>query len=200
MMSDLFAPVDRLELDRGWRASLPGYPAAWSPERPALYRYTLWRVWNPVERPRFLMVVGLNPSTADETKDDPTIRRCIGFAKAWGFDALCMTNLFAWRDTDPTGMKAAADPVGVDNDGWLREVASRAGLVLAAWGVHGSHMGRAAAVCEWLPKLHALGFTNDGAPRHPLYMPKSATPVPFGAPRAAPGGRETPEHFNQTEP
>jgi hypothetical protein len=83
---------------------LPGYPCAWSPCR--RYRYTLWRRFGPVRHPRYLMVVGLNPSTADETHDDRTVRRCMGFAGDWGFDALCVTNLFAFRATDPRAMKA----------------------------------------------------------------------------------------------
>src|SRR5882724_4976365 len=84
------------------------------------YRYALWRRW--AERPAVLFV-GLNPSTADALQDDPTIRRCIRFAKAWGYGALYMGNLFAFRATDPRAMKAEADAVGPDNDGWLRQLA-----------------------------------------------------------------------------
>jgi hypothetical protein len=80
------------------------------------------------------MFVGLNPSTADETSDDPTIRRCIAFAKSWGYSALCMTNLFAYRATDPKIMKKAQYPVGPDNDDYLKMLSAGAGVVIAAWG------------------------------------------------------------------
>ena len=103
--------------------------ATFSPDRN--YRYTLWRRW--LDRRPSLMVIGLNPSTADETKDDPTVRRCICFARDWGFGALCMTNLFAFRATDPNLMKAAPEPIGDANNAALVLTAGQAGLVLAAW-------------------------------------------------------------------
>lgn len=136
----------------------------------------------PIEGNRahnYLMVIGLNPSTADETKDDPTIRRCIDFAKRWGFGALCMTNLFAWRDTKPENMRRAAEPIGAENDRWLQECASGAGLVLAAWGKNGSHQGRAVQVAKFVPDLHALRVNSDGSPEHPLYVPSHIVPQPF---------------------
>lgn len=156
------------------------------------YRYTLWREW-PIEElfgersaetkaHQYLMVIGLNPSTADETKDDPTIRRCIGFAKAWGFGALCMTNLFAWRDTDPWAMKRADEPVGEANDAWLSTIARGAGLILAAWGTHGSHLGRDEIIVERLPVMHCLGLNRDDSPKHPLYIKASTEPVQFTFP------------------
>lgn len=80
------------------------------------------------------MFVGLNPSTADESKDDNTIRRCVAYAKEWGFDGLCMTNLFAYRATDPKVMLAQADPVGEGNDQVLLDLSKSAGMVIAAWG------------------------------------------------------------------
>ena len=84
------------------------------------------------------MFVGLNPSTADEVSDDPTVRRCISYAKAWGYAGLCMTNIFAFRATDPKDMKAVHDPVGMDNDMHLLRVSRHAGVVIAAWGAHGA--------------------------------------------------------------
>lgn len=78
------------------------------------YRYELWRTWD--ESKPYAMFIGLNPSTADETEDDPTIRRCINFAKTWGYGGLCMTNLFAYRATQPEDMKRASDPIGNKND------------------------------------------------------------------------------------
>lgn len=122
------------------------------------------------------MFVGLNPSTADETNDDPTIRRCIGFAKAWGFSGLVMTNLFAFRATDPKDMKRAADPVGTENDETLVKLAACCGLVVAAWGAHGSYRGRDREVRALLPNLHYLKLTKDGHPSHPLYLPGDLTP------------------------
>lgn len=165
---------------------LPGYPCAFSPDR--RYRYALWRHWGQTSVPHYLMVIGLNPSTADETQDDPTVRRCIAYAKAWRFDALCMTNLFAFRATDPERMKLEPDPIGPDCDEWLVTVALRAGAVLAAWGVHGQHWLRAEAVMrtfdERLIRMHALGVTKDGHPRHPLYCRKDLKPEPYPQPGA----------------
>lgn len=126
------------------------------------------------------MFVGLNPSTADETLDDPTIRRCVGFAKDWGYSGLCMTNLFAFRATDPAKMLAAPDPVGPDNDKVLQELAQNAGVVVAAWGTHGAHLKRDAHVRSLLPRLHCLWLTKAGFPGHPLYLPKNLTPQPYG--------------------
>jgi hypothetical protein len=160
------------------KPDVPGYPCAFSADR--RYRYALWRHWGQTPDPRYLMVVGLNPSTADETQDDPTIRRCIGYAKAWGFDALCMTNLFAFRATDPANMKAEVDPAGPNNGEWLATLGRGAGLVLAAWGVHGTHrrQDEIAEALFWAMgvPLYALGTTKDGHPRHPLYCRKDLKP------------------------
>ena len=80
----------------------------------------------------YAMFIGLNPNKADEILDDPTIRRCMTFAQAWGYDALCMTNLFAFRATKPTDMLAALDPIGSENDKHLVELSRGAGVVVAA--------------------------------------------------------------------
>ena len=143
------------------------------------YRYSLWREWLGGEG--YAMFVALNPSVADEVQDDPTIRRCIAFAKAWGYSGLCMTNLFAFRATDPRDMKIAADPVGPDNDTHLLALSADAGVIVAAWGVHGVHKGRASAVCKLLPSLHCLALTKEGHPKHPLYLRKTLVPVPMGS-------------------
>ncbi len=137
------------------------------------YRYALWRRWG---RGPYAMFIGLNPSTADETNDDPTIRRCIGFARAWGYEALCMTNLFAYRATQPADMKKAADPVGWENDGALKMLARDAGVVVAAWGAHGTFKGRDQSVRLGVPNLHYLRLTKDGHPGHPLYLPADLKP------------------------
>lgn len=158
------------------------------------YRYALWREFYPMrainppllpiegnQAHNYLMVIGLNPSTADETKDDPTIRRCIGFAKALGFGALCMTNLFAWRDTKPSNMKKAEDPIGPDNDGHLALMAASAGLILAAWGKNGAFVRRdrdvARIIRELHKPLHCLRKNGDGSPEHPLYIPATTMPI-----------------------
>lgn len=125
------------------------------------------------------MFIGLNPSTADEVNDDPTIKRCIAFAQAWGYEGLCMTNLFAFRATYPKDMMKADDPVGPDNDQTLRDLSEGAGVVVAAWGVDGTYGGRHNAVRAMLPNLHYLRLTKDGHPGHPLYLPKILVPIPW---------------------
>ena len=155
--------------------ALPGYPCSWSPCK--RYRYTLWRRWGPGTHPA--MFIGLNPSTADETQDDPTIRRCKAFAKSWGCDSLIMTNLFAFRATDPRDMKAAEDPIGPENDGWLERLAGIAHVRVAAWGVHGFFGERAMQVAAVLPDFMCLGTTKDGHPKHPLYLPATAELRPW---------------------
>jgi hypothetical protein len=139
------------------------------------YRYALWRQWG--DSAGEVMFVGLNPSMADETNDDPTIRRCIAFAQVWGYSGLCMTNLFAWRATQPTEMMRAPDPVGPENDTWLLKTASQAAIVIAAWGVHGAFAGRDLVVRQMLSRLSYLRLTKNGYPEHLLYLPKTLLPV-----------------------
>ena len=138
------------------------------------YRYALWRTWD-TSKP-YLMFVGLNPSTADEKTDDPTVTRCINYAKSWGYGGVCMVNLFAFRATEPNVMKAASEPVGKDNDDWLKKLANEAGLVVAAWGNDGSYMDRSKKIRELLPNLHCLKINKSGEPAHPLYQ--KATQLP----------------------
>lgn len=144
-----------------------------------LYRYKLWRIWD--ESKPVLNVVGLNPSTADETNNDPTITRCINYARAWEYGGLVMTNIFAFRATDPKEMKRQAEPIGADNDDWLKREAAAAGLVLAAWGKDGAFMNRGEAVRQMLGELHCLRITKEGHPHHPLYLPKTLMPIPYHA-------------------
>ena len=159
----------------------PDSRAVFSEDR--VYRYELWRRWGGGD---VVVFIGLNPSTADESMNDPTIRRCIGFAKDWGYGGLCMLNLFAFRATDPAVMKAADDPVGPQNDETLMRIAGafrttgEHPLVIAAWGVHGEHDARARKVMEWLPNLSCLGLTKDGHPKHPLYLKRDVKPVLLG--------------------
>jgi hypothetical protein len=109
--------------------------------------------------------------------DDPTIRRCVDFARRWGYGALCMTNLFAYRATEPARMKAHPTPIGDDNDRWLKRLARHARVVIAAWGVHGSFMARDQAVRGLLTcKLSCLALTKGGHPQHPLYLKHTLVP------------------------
>lgn len=142
------------------------------------YRYRLWRRWDDRPSVNFVM---LNPSTADATLDDPTIRRCVGFARTWGYGGIVVTNLYAFRATCPRDLWGAADPVGPGNDEAIRTAAVAAGLLVCAWGNHGSVDGRAAAVLDWLRRIgvtpHALKVTGAGQPAHPLYLPAAAKPT-----------------------
>lgn len=142
------------------------------------YRYRLWRTWMPGDPrpPKTLVVIGLNPSTADEVEDDPTIRRCVGYGKRWGCTGLIMLNLFARRSTDPRTLYDVEDPVGPDNDAHIRACTAEAGIILAAWGAHGHHQGRGQAVRALLADkvVECLGVTQSGEPKHPLYLCRTA--------------------------
>jgi hypothetical protein len=139
------------------------------------YRYALWRTWD--ETKPYVMFIGLNPSTADETTDDPTLIRCMNFAKAWGYGGVCMANLFAYRATDPADMKAAENPVGSQNNKWLKLLAKDAGLIVAAWGNDGSYLRRSDYVKKRLPLLHCLKMNKSGEPAHPLYQRADVLPI-----------------------
>ena len=142
------------------------------------YRYKLWRTWDAALAP--VMFIMLNPSTADATRNDPTIRRCIGFARDWGYGGVRVGNLFAWRTPYPNTLRSAPDPIGKENDTALRELAEGAALVVAAWGVHGAWQKRAQAFCrEFTSPLHALGITKSGEPAHPLRLRRTCSPFPL---------------------
>ena len=145
------------------------------------YRYWLSRTISSLEigvelsgRAVFVM---LNPSTADAELDDNTIRRCAGFTYEWRCLELVVVNLFAFRSTNPKKLYGVADPIGVENDRWIQEKTEKAHVVVAAWGCHGRHLGRAREVAAMMAKLgrkiHHLGLTKDGFPSHPLYLPNS---------------------------
>lgn len=146
------------------------------------YRYTLLRRWT-VGGPAATFVM-LNPSTADAEQDDPTIRRCIGYARAWGMSAVRVVNLYALRATNPRELWQAADPVGPSNDAAIAScalVAAHFGHpIVAAWGAH-ARPDRVAAVLALpgMERLHSLGVTKAGQPRHPLYLPAAATLRPW---------------------
>ncbi len=123
----------------------------------------------------------LNPSTATEVQNDPTVERCERRARALGFGAFRVTNIFAWRDTDPRKMRAAADPVGPENDAAILAGCGWADRVICAWGTHGAYLGRGAQVQALLGKsgrdLYHLGLSKAGHPKHPLYIAYRQQPV-----------------------
>jgi hypothetical protein len=125
----------------------------------------------------------LNPSTADEDNDDPTIRRCIGFARRLGFGGLVITNIFALRSTDPRALKQTADPVGPDNDQAILREAKEAARVVLGWGIWGAYRKRGEKVRSALEgvgiELYNFGMTSGGQPRHPLYIPNAWNPEPI---------------------
>ena len=144
------------------------------------YRYRLWRQWDlPGIPAKTCLFVMLNPSTADDKVDDPTIRRCVGFAKSWGHGRLEVVNLFAFRTKSPKVLFGVKDdPIGPENMAVIRDAADMADRIICAWGAHGGHLQQDLAIRQLLlnvaGKTFALGFTRDGHPRHPLYAPKSA--------------------------
>lgn len=147
------------------------------------YRYVLTRQVGPGTRTATFIM--LNPSTADATTDDPTIRKCIGFARRWGCGQLTVLNLFAFRATDPAEMRRAEDPVGPENQAWLENTLAGIGdgPVVCGWGVHGEYMDQDLTMLGWLARLGirpcALAITKDGHPKHPLYVSYSAELLPF---------------------
>jgi hypothetical protein len=136
------------------------------------YRYLLTRTWDAGGRKALFIM--LNPSTATEVQNDPTVERCERRARALGFGALRVCNIFAWRDTDPKAMRAAADPVGPGNDAAIRDSTGWADRIICAWGSHGAHLDRGRQVERMLREtgvsLYHLGLTNGGQPKHPLYI------------------------------
>jgi len=149
------------------------------------YRYTLNRSWGEGEgRCVFIM---LNPSTADSMNDDPTIRRCMGYAHSWGFQALRVLNLFAFRSTNPMRLRDVADPIGPENDNQISLGCRDAQLIVAAWGNHGGFLNRGNEVIAMLEgfgtwdaethQTHCLGMSKLHQPKHPLYLRKDLKPI-----------------------
>ena len=140
----------------------------------SLYRYTLYR--RMTEGEKTMLVIGLNPSTATATEDDPTIRRCVGYAEREGCSKYYMGNLFGYRSTDPKNLYTIEDPVGMGNNFWLGYMAEQADIIVAAWGAHPLAVERGEKVKELLAprEIMCLGKTKSGAPKHPLYLRKDA--------------------------
>ncbi len=143
------------------------------------YRYSLTRVWEP-EGQRALFIM-LNPSTATEVQNDPTVERCERRARTLGFGAFRVLNIFAWRATDPRNMRRAEDPVGPGNDAAILESLDWADRIICAWGTHGEHLGRGPEVAALLRAagrpLYHLGLSKAGHPKHPLYIGYAVQPV-----------------------
>lgn len=147
------------------------------------YRYSLERRW--AETGPTAVFIGLNPSTADASQDDPTIRREVGFARSWGCARLLKGNIFALRSTDPKALYGHADPVGPENNRTLLLLAAQADHLVACWGAHGELLARGADVRKLLAayQLLAFGLTKAGHPKHPLYLRSDLRPAPFGGGR-----------------
>ena len=136
------------------------------------YRYSLTRIWDiSSQKVHFIM---LSPSTATELRNDPTVERCERRARALEFGAFCVTNIFAWRDTDPKIMRSTDDPVGPCNDQVIERACIWADITIAAWGTHGEHLNRGNTVKNMLLKIkkpiYHLGLSKAGHPKHPLYI------------------------------
>lgn len=146
------------------------------------YRFVLWRQWDVMKKT--CVFIGLNPSTADENEDDPTLRRCINFAKAWGFGKCVIVNLFAYRATNPDELKKQEKPVGYKNNHYIKTQCNQAGLVVVAWGNLGHYLKRDEKVLKILKDipLKCFKITSKGQPAHPLYQAKNTVLVPYKNP------------------
>ncbi|MEO1349475.1 MAG: DUF1643 domain-containing protein [Cyanobacteria bacterium J06635_15] len=148
------------------------------------YRYALVRTWptSAAIPPAALVFVMLNPSTADHRCDDPTIRRCMGFAQAWGYGQLEVVNLFALKTPHPRQLSQSSQPIGAENDRYLLTAVEQAERVVMAWGNWGHLQGRDRAIFNlldpYLSKCHCFGWTKANQPRHPLYLKRTAALQP----------------------
>jgi len=141
------------------------------------YRYALSRTWD--DKMRTVLFIALNPSTADEINDDPTIRRCINYAKNWGFGSILVANLFAYRTTNPAILRYVNNPVGNDNDQHILDLSKKAHIIVAAWGNEGSLFNRDKEVARLIPNLMCLKVNKSGQPTHPLYQKKDKELIRF---------------------
>ena len=142
-----------------------------------IHRYVLTREWDLQKPP--VMVVALNPSTADEKRNDPTVRRCIGFAKGWGFGKLIMTNIFAFRATLPRDLFNSENPKGDMNDSWLKKLSKEAGKVVLAYGNHGKFLNRHDEILKIIKNPYCIKKSKTGMPMHPLYLRYTKNPIKF---------------------
>ena len=151
-----------------------------------VYRYRLWRHLHMAGNDKTLLFVMLNPSTADARLDDPTIRKCVGFAKNWRFGSVMVVNLFAWRATDPDQLKVkdadGEDVIGPENDKFTKLAVDDADKIIVAWGTKGTLLKRNLWFANTFAhrELWALKVSKEGHPNHPLYMPYSSELVRWG--------------------
>ncbi len=136
------------------------------------HRYTLTRVWNK-NLPK-VSFIGLNPSTATELKNDPTVTRMINFAKKWNYGSATILNLFAFRATFPEDLKKSSDPIGKENDFWIKQEITSSSKIIAAWGNHGKFLNRSSEVLRYLREFYHFGLTKQNEPRHVLYLSSEA--------------------------
>ncbi len=141
------------------------------------YRYSLRRRWSTGGGT--VLFIGLNPSTADQQRDDPTIRRCVAFANFWGFNAMEIVNLFAFRATYPSDLKKSIDPIGHDNDRWINTAFGRSDLAVACWGNEGVFMDRGHQIMRKYAGLSCLKLNQTHQPAHPLYLKADLLPTPL---------------------
>ena len=141
------------------------------------YRYALWRFWDHELPP--VMFVALNPSIADDKREDPTLIRCINFAQSWGYGGVLLGNLFAGISTDPKNIRLMDDPVGRDNDSWLSAMADAAEFKIAAWGNYGAYCDRASKIFRMLAPMFCLKENRSGHPAHPLYQKACLRPKSY---------------------
>ena len=141
------------------------------------YRYSLSRIWDINQK--IILFIGLNPSTADESNDDPTIKRCLFYSSRWGFGGLIMANLFAFRATLPKDLKNSRHPVGRDNNQFIIHAHKEAAMTIAAWGNDGNLYNRDQEVLEILSSPMCLKVNKTGQPAHPLYQKKDIKPKPY---------------------
>ena len=145
------------------------------------YRYLLWREWTPLLPPACFIL--LNPSTADSSRDDPTIRRCIGLSKSQGFGSSFFLNAFALRSTSPKNLYQHGDPIGPENDSYIKKYCKSSSMVFVGWGAHGKLHNRQSQVLSLLSNsttLYCFAINKGGTPRHPLYLRGDAKPMLFG--------------------
>ena len=141
------------------------------------YRYTLWRTWD-TSKPK-IMFLGLNPSTADETNNDPTVTRCINYANSWGYGGMFMMNIFAFRTTYPVELKKTSNPIGKDNNRWIKKVSLSVDKSIGAWGNDGMFLHRSTDIKKIVKNLYCLKINSSGEPSHPLYLKATLKPIKY---------------------
>ena len=137
-----------------------------------VYRYQLTRIWDET-KPKVLFIM-LNPSTADALEDDPTIRRVVNFAESWGYGGVYVANLYAFRSTDPKGLKTTSDPIGPENREHIQALVGSVDRVIYAWGNKEKEP-------QWLRELittpYCIALSTKGIPKHPLYLKGDSQPI-----------------------